>query len=353
MRVEFTRCLPHNRRTLEKMHQYSVHPDRRNDMKVFWRTAALLCALGMTQSAWAQSFPSKPVRIVVGFPAGGPIDIVARLISPKLGEVLGQQVVIDNRGGANGLIAGDLVAKSPPDGYTMMLISTGTVAISPHIYPKMPYDPLRDLVCVTLVTQTGELLVVHPSLPVKSVKELIALAKARPGEISIASTGSGGLPHLALELLKMEAKVNILHVPFNGAAPAVTNAVGGQVQGVIADLPVLQPHIQSGRLRALAFAAPKRSPLFSNVPTMIEQGLPKVEAVNWYGIQIAAKTPPEIIARLNEAFAKTLNDPDMRQKLIGRGADPIPGSSADFTAFVKAEYDKWGPIAKASGAKVD
>ncbi len=317
------------------------------------RTILALIALSFVELASAQTYPVKPVRMVIGFPAGGPIDIVARIMSPRLGEALGQQVVVDNRGGANGLIGGEVVAKSAPDGYTMMLISTGTVSISPHIYPKMPYDPLRDLVCVTLVTQTGELLVVHPSLPAKSVKELIVLAKARPGQITIASTGSGGLPHLALELFKLEAKVNMLHVPFNGAAPAVSNAVGGQVLGVIADLPVLQPHIQSGRLRALALAAPKRSPLFPDVPTMIEQGLPKVEAVNWYGIQVPAKTPPEIIAKLNEAFAKTLNDPAMRQTLIGRGADPIPSTPAEFTAFVKAEYDKWGPIARASGAKVD
>ena len=322
-------------------------------MNVRWKTVAVLSVLGIAQAAWGQSYPAKPVRMVVGFPAGGPIDIVARVMSPKLSEVFGQQVIIDNRGGANGLIGGEAVAKSAPDGYTMMLISTGTATISPHIYPKMPYDAQRDLVCVTLVTQTGELLVVHPSLPVKSVKELIALAKTRPGEISIASTGSGGLPHLALELFKIEGKVNMLHVPFNGAAPAVSNAVGGQVQGVIADLPVLQPHIQSGRLRALALAAPKRSPLFPDVPTMTEQGLPKVEAVNWYGIQVPAKTPPEIIAKINEVFGKTLNDPAMRQTLIGRGADPIPGTPAEFAAFVKAEYDKWGPIAKSSGAKVD
>jgi tripartite-type tricarboxylate transporter receptor subunit TctC len=317
------------------------------------RTVLALIALGYAQFVAAQNYPAKPVRMVIGFPAGGPIDIVARVMSPKLGEVFGQQVVVDNRGGANGLIGGEAVAKSAPDGYTMMLISTGTATISPHIYPKMPYDAQRDLVCVTLVTQTGELLVVHPSLPVKNVKEMIALAKARPGQISIASTGSGGLPHLALELFKIEGKINMLHVPFNGAAPAVSNAVGGQVQGVIADLPVLQPHIQSGRLRALALAAPKRSPLFPEVPTMIEQGLPKVEAVNWYGIQVPAKTPPEIIAKINEAFAKTLNDTDMRQKLIGRGAEPIPSTPAEFTAFVKAEYEKWGPIARASGAKVD
>jgi tripartite-type tricarboxylate transporter receptor subunit TctC len=322
-------------------------------MQLLPRIVLALIALGCTPLVPAQTYPTKPVRMIIGFPAGGPIDIVARLMSPKLGEALGQQVIVDNRGGANGLIGGEAVAKSAPDGYTLMLISTGTATISPHIYPKMPYDAQRDLVCVTLVTQTGELLVVHPSLPVKSMKELIALAKARPGQLSIASTGSGGLPHLALELLKVEAKINMLHVPFNGAAPAVSNAVGGQVQGVIADLPVLQPHIQSGRLRALALAAPKRSPLFPDVPTMIEQGLPKVEAVNWYGIQVPAKTPPEIIAKLNEAFAKTLHDPDMRQKLIGRGAEPIPSTPAEFAAFVKAEYDKWGPIARASGAKVD
>ena len=322
-------------------------------MQLIPRLVLMSLACTCVQPVAAQTYPAKPVRMIIGFPAGGPIDIVARTLSPKLGEVLGQQVIVDNRAGANGLIGADTVAKSAPDGYTMILISTGTVTISPHIYPKMPYDALRDLACVTLVTSTGELIVVHPSVPAKSIKELIALAKARPGEISFASTGSGGLPHLALELFKMEAKINMLHVPFNGAAPAVANAVGGQVLGVIADLPVLQPHIQSGRLRPLALAAPKRSPLFPDVPTMIEQGLPKVEAVNWYGIQVAAKTPPDIIAKLNDAFAKTLSDPDMRQKLIGRGAEPIPSSAAEFTAFVKAEYEKWAPIAKASGAKVD
>jgi tripartite-type tricarboxylate transporter receptor subunit TctC len=322
-------------------------------MKALMRGVLIWLALGLSQHALAQGYPSKPLRIVVGFPAGGPIDIVARLLGPKLSEVAGQQVIIDNRAGANGMIGADLVAKSAPDGYTMILISTGTATINPHLYPKMPYDAQHDLVAVTLVTSTPELLVVHPSVPVKNVKELIAMAKARPGEITLASTGSGGLPHLAQELLKMETKANILHVPFNGAAPAVTNTVGGQVMGLIADLPVLQPHVQSGRLRALAIAAPKRSPLFPNLPTMTEQGLPKVEAVNWYGIQVAARTPPEVIARLNEIFAKTLGDPDIRQKLVARGADPIPGTPEQFAVFLKAEYDKWGPIAKASGAKID
>jgi len=312
-----------------------------------------IAAAGLASASVAQTYPSKPVRMIVGFPAGGPIDIVARMMSPKLSETFGQQVVVDNRGGANGIIGADAVAKSAPDGYTMILISTGTATISPHLYPKMPYDAQRDLAPVVLVTSTPELLVVHPSLPVKNVKELVAIARAKPGEINIASTGSGGLPHLALELLKMEAKVNILHVPFNGAAPAVANSVGGQVMGVIADLPVVQPHVQSGKLKALGIAAPKRSSIFPEVATMTEQGLPKVEAVNWYGIQVAAKTPPEVIAKINEAFNRTLNDPDMKQKLIARGADPMPGTPAQFAAFLKAEYDKWGPIAKASGAKVD
>jgi tripartite-type tricarboxylate transporter receptor subunit TctC len=323
------------------------------DMKLWLRVVLLLVVLAASPFVVAQGFPAKPLRIVVGFPAGGPIDIVARMIAPKLSEIAGQQVIIDNRAGANGLIGAELVARSSPDGYTMILISTGTATISPHLYQKMPYDALRDLAGVTLVTSTSELLVVHPSVPAKSVRELVAMAKARPGEITLASTGSGGLPHLAQELLKMETKTNMLHVPFGGAAPALANTMGGQVMGLIADLPVLQPHIQSGRLRALAIAAPKRSPLFPDVPTMTEQGLPKVEAINWYGIQVAARTPPEVVARLNELFARTLNAPDMREKLVARGADPIPGSAADFAAFLKSEYDKWAPIARASGAKVD
>ena len=322
---------------------------------IFAPALACVIALGLAAPyAVAQMpFPQKAVRIVVGFPAGGPIDIVARMLSAKLGEVFGQQVIIDNRGGANGIIGADAVAKAAPDGYAMILISTGTAAISPHLYPKMPYDAQRDLLPVIMVTSTPELLVVHPSVPAKNVTELVALARARPGAINIASTGSGGLPHLALELLKTEAKVNILHVPFNGAAPAVANSVGGQVMGVIADLPVVQPHVQSGKLRALGIAAPRRSPLFPEVATMGEQGLPRVEAINWYGIEVPAKTPPDVIAKLNEAFGKTLNDADMRQKLLARGAEPMPGTTAQFAAFLKTEYGKWGPIAKASGAKID
>ncbi|HEV8520328.1 MAG TPA: tripartite tricarboxylate transporter substrate binding protein [Burkholderiales bacterium] len=321
-------------------------------MNVLLRAFVVLALWDSSQLAFAQSYPSKSLRIVVGFPAGGPIDIVARMMAPKLSEALGQQVVVDNRGGANGMIGTEFVAKSAPDGYTMILTSTG-LAINPHLYPKIPYDTLRDLAPVTLVTSTPELFVVHPSVPAKTMKEMIALAKARPRQISIASTGSGGLPHLALELLKNAAKIEVIHVPYKGAAPAVTDLLGGQVSGLFADLPVLQPYITSARLRALAVASPKRSKLLADVPTMTEQGLPSVEAINWYGVLVAAKTPPEVIAKLHDAIVKSLNDAELREKLVSRGADPIPSTSEQFAAFLKDELAKWGRIAKESGAKID
>ena len=316
------------------------------------RAVVLVTALASAFSAFAQSYPAKPLRIVVGFPAGGPIDIVARMMTPKLSEALGQQVVVDNRAGANSIIGADLVAKSPPDGYTMILISSA-FAINATLYPKLPYDTLRDLAPVTLVTSTPELFVVHPSVPAKTMKDVIALAKAQPGQINIASTGSGGMPHLALELLKTTTRIDLIHVPYKGAAPAVADLLGGQVSGLFADLPVLQPHVAGGKLRALAIASPKRSPLLPDVPTMTEQGLAVVEAVNWYGIVVAAKTPPDVIAKLREGIVKTLNDPDLREKLVGRGADPTPGTSEQFAAFLKEEVAKWGRIAKESGAKID
>lgn len=310
-----------------------------------------LFAFAAACGACAQSFPSKPLRLIVGFPAGGPIDIVARLLAVKMAEVLGQPVVVDNRAGANGIIGMEAVAKSAPDGYTMILASTG-VAINPNLYPKMPFDTLRDLAPVTLITSTPELFVVHPSVPVKSIREMVALAKARPGQISIASTGSGGLPHLALEMFKTAAKIDLIHIPYKGAAPAIADLLGGQVSGLFADLPVLQPNILSGRLRALGVASAARSPLMREVPTLREQGL-AVEAINWYGMIVAAKTPPEVVVRLREGLHKALNDPDLKEKLVSRGADPMPGSSEQFAAFLKDEIAKWGRIVKESGAKAD
>ncbi len=312
---------------------------------------ALLPILGATHAA-AQAYPSKTMRIVVAFPAGGPIDIVARMLSPKLSETMGQQVIVDNRAGANGAIGTEHVVKSAADGYTMYLASPSAIAINPAV-SRVPFDTLRDLACVSLVSTTPELLVVHPSVPVKSVRELVAMAKAQPGRIVMASTGTGGLPHLALELLKSAARIDILHVPYKGAAPAVTDVIGGQVHGIFADLPVLYPHVTGGKLRALAVASPRRAPLLPDLPTMTEQGLPSVEAVNWYGILVPAKTPREVIARLNEGIVKSLNDKDLRGKMIERGADPITNTPDQFTAFLRGDMERWAKIVKTSGIRME
>jgi tripartite-type tricarboxylate transporter receptor subunit TctC len=316
-------------------------------------SVALFASVLIACSAAAHAQQGKPARIVVAFPAGGPIDFAARVIAPKLGDVLGQQVIVDNRGGANGIIGTDHVAKSAPDGLTMVLASPGAVAISPAVYAKMPFDSLRDLAPVTLVSTTPELLVVHPSVPAKSIKELVALARSKPNEINIASTGSGGLPHLAIELFKSASGTRIVHVPYQGAAPAVTALMGGQVHGLFADLPVLLPQVQAGKMRALAVASPKRSPLLPDLVTMTEQGLPGVEAINWYGIMVPAKTPRETINRLHDGLVKTLNDPGVREKLVSRGADPVGNTPEQFGAYLKKDMDRWAKLAKTTNIKVD
>jgi tripartite-type tricarboxylate transporter receptor subunit TctC len=312
---------------------------------------AAMLSLACAQTA-AQGYPVKQLRIVVGFPAGGPIDIVARMIMAKYGEAMGQSFIIDNRGGAGGTIGVDNVAKAAPDGYSMVLSST-SLAIYPHVYLKLPFDPFRDLAPVSVVTTTPELLTVHPSLPVKNIKELIALAKARPGQLNAASTGNGGLPHLVIELFKTETGTNIVHVPYGGAAPAVTNTLGGHAQMLIADLPVLLPHVQSGRLRALSTTVARRSALLPDVPSAVEAGMPKVEASNWYGIFVPAKTPRDIIDKLNAGLHKALSDKDLRERLTARGADPAPNTPEQVTAMLKADTAKWGLVVKAAGVKLD
>jgi tripartite-type tricarboxylate transporter receptor subunit TctC len=322
-------------------------------MRSLFRILLSSIALSVPLAAWSQGFPSKPVRLIVLFPAGGPSDIVARLLGAKLGEVLGQNVIVDNRVGANGIIGTEHVAKSTPDGYTFMIASASSVAMNYAVVAKLPYDTVRDLTCVSLVSTTPELLAVHPSIPAQSVKELVSLAKARPGQINMASTSSGGMPHLALELFKSAAHIDLLHVPYNGAAPAVTAVLGGQVHGLFADLPVLQAHIASGKLRPLAIASPKRSPLMPNVLTMVEQGLPTVEAVNWSAIFVPSKTPPELILKLHDALGSALNDGALREKLMSNGANPIPSTSEYCSTFIKGELTKWGRIAKEARVKME
>lgn len=300
-----------------------------------------------------QGFPSKSMRIVVPFPAGGPTDIVTRMIAIKLTEITGQQAVVENRSGANGLIGVDAVVKAAPDGYTMVMTTASPVAISPAVYPKMPFDTLRDLATVTLATTTPELLVVHPALPAKSMKEFIALAKSKPGQMNIASTGSGSLPHLAMELLKVAAKLDLTHVPYNGAAPAVSALLGGQVHGMFADLPVLLPYVQGGKLRALGMASPKRANLLPDLPTMAEQGLPSVEAVNWYGVLVPAATPREIVNRLRDTYQKAMSDAALREKLVARGADPVANTPEQFSAYLKDDIARWARLAQSTTIKVD
>src|SRR5436190_11281504 len=245
-------------------------------------TGAVLAALGAV--APAQDFPVKPIRLIIGFPPGGSNDIVARQLAPKLAEALGAQVVVENRPGANATIATEFVARSAPDGYTLTLASASPLAISPHTYSKLGYDTLRDFAGITTVAMTPELIAVHPALPVRTLKELIALAKAQPAKLNFGSSGNGGLPHLGIELFKKLAKVNVQHVPYKGAAPAAIDLVGGHIEGMIMDFPAIYTYVQQGKLRGLAMAAEKRMPLMPEIPTAAEQGIPGLIAVNWFSI---------------------------------------------------------------------
>jgi tripartite-type tricarboxylate transporter receptor subunit TctC len=325
-----------------------------NDHRAGLKVAGVLLAGVMASGVWAQAYPHKPIRLIVGFPPGGSNDIVARILSPKLGDIIGAQVVVENRAGANATIGTEFVAKSAPDGYTVTLGSASPLAISQHTYSKLPYDTLRDFVGVTTVAMTPEALAVHPALPVRDVKGLIALAKMHPGKLDIASSGNGGLPHLAIELFKTLAGVNLQHVPFKGAGPALTDLLGGHVQAMIIDFPVLFPHMKSGKLKGLALAAEKRISLLPDLPTSAEQGLPGLIAVNWFAVMAPQKTPAPVVTRLHGALVKAANAPDLKDRLAALGIEPYTKSSPqEFADFLRDELVRWGKVAKASGARAD
>ncbi len=313
--------------------------------------AAALLPFAMAQAAHADDFPSRPVHIVIAFPPGGPTDFVGRVVAEKMKEALGQTVIIDNKPGANGTLGGEFVAKSDPDGYTLFLTTAGAVTVSPHIMADIHYDALRDFAPVALVTTVTEVLVVGPKLGIKTVKELVALAKAKPGTIPFASTGIGSPPHLAQELLDASAGVQFLHVPYRGAAPALTDLLGGQVDVLSADVPVLIAQIRAGTLVPIGAAADKRDAILPDVPTLAEQGYPNTDASNWYGLLAPAKTPPAVIARINGAVNAALNDPATRDKLVQAGATPVGGTPESFGTFMKAEYEKWGRVVKERNIK--
>jgi tripartite-type tricarboxylate transporter receptor subunit TctC len=312
---------------------------------------ATVLALAAPQFAKAQDFPTRPVRIVVAFPPGGPTDFVGRIIADKMTALFSQRVYIDNKAGANGTLGGGDVAKSDPDGYSLFLTTSGAVTVSPHIQANMPFDTFRDFAPVALVTTVHEVLVVSPQLGVKNVKELVALAKQKPGAVTFASTGVGSPPHLAQLLLDAAAGVKFLHVPYRGAAPALTDLLGGQVQVVALDIPVVIAQIQAGKVVPIGIAGDKRDAVLPDVPTLAEQGYPNTDASNWYALLAPAKTPAAVIAKLNKAVNDALNDPAVHDKLAKTGATPVGGTPEALGTFMRAQYDKWGRIIKENDIK--
>jgi tripartite-type tricarboxylate transporter receptor subunit TctC len=315
----------------------------------------VLCVLcGSTFStAQGQTYPSKPIRLVVGFPAGGPTDIVSRTIAPKMTEALGQTVIVDNRGGAGGVIATEQVAKSPADGYTLLMGTIGGIAVAMSLNPNRGYDTLRDFAPVTQAVTVTNILVVHPSVPAKNVKELLAIARSKPGRLNYASSGNGTVTHLAGELFKLLGKVDITHVPFKGGAPALTALISGEVDLSYENSLVVTPHVRAGKVKALAVTGLKRSQLLPELPTIAESGLPGYNASGWYGLFVPAQTPRAIVTRLNQEAVKALRMPDVVKTLSSQGAEPIGNSPEEFSAFVKSEIDKWAKLVKVAKLKID
>ena len=303
--------------------------------------------------ALAQSYPVRAVRLVVPFAAGGGTDIVARTVAAALGERLRQNFLVDNRPGAAGAIGTELAARSAADGYTLLMGSSGPIVLNPLLNPKLSYDPLRDFTPVALVTVMPFLTVVHPALPVRSVKELIALAQARPGELNYASPGSGSSTHLAMELLKAMARVDIVHVPYKGVAPAATDLMSGQVQVLTGDLNTLVPHVDAGKMRALAITGARRSPLLPDMPTFAEAGVPGYEASGWFGVLAPAGTPATIVQRLNGEIVKALALPDLRKRLAGLGGEVAGGTSDDLASHLRREIEKWSKLIRTLRLKPD
>ncbi|HSQ02430.1 MAG TPA: tripartite tricarboxylate transporter substrate binding protein [Burkholderiales bacterium] len=315
--------------------------------------AAGLFALALSGVLHAQQYPTKPIRVVVPFAAGGPSDITIRNIAPKMTELLGVPIVVDTRGGANGFIGAEIAAKSAPDGYTLLSATASITSINMVVYHKRPYETLRDFQPLTTIMATDTILVINPSVPAHDMKELVSLAKTRPGRLAFASAGTGGTLHLALELLNTQAGTQITHVPYKGAGPAVIDVIAGQVNGMFVDLPVISPYIKSGKVRAIAVCSPKRSVYFPDVPTTAEGGYPGVEMSNQYSILAPAKTPRAIVMKLHDAVAKTMATPEVREKFASFGADPLIMSPEEFTDFIRKDIDKWAKVAKAANIKVD
>lgn len=321
-------------------------------MKKMTRRVLVMVLFALTAVVHAQQFPSKPIKIIVPFPAGGTVDFFARVVSSKLTDAIGQTVLVENRAGAGGNIAAEAVAKAAPDGYTL-LMGSEVVAINTSLYTKLSYDPVKDLAPITLVGTVPNILIVNPSLPVNSVKELIALAAKTPGKISFASTGQGTSSHLSSELFKLMANVDLLHVPYKGGPPAVADLIGGQINMMFINMPTGLPHVKSGKARILAVSSARRVAQLPDVPTVDQAGLKGFETAAWSGLYAPAGTNPEIISRLNAEVVKILKIPSVREQLAGQGAEPVGDTPEEFGHFTRDEIAKWAKLIKISGAKIE
>jgi tripartite-type tricarboxylate transporter receptor subunit TctC len=320
---------------------------------VLSRLAIVAAALWTLTAATApaQDFPTRPIRMVIAFPAGGPTDFVGRLLADKVKDTLPQPVLIENKPGANGAIGADFVAKAEPDGHTIFLSTVGAIAITPHMRDNLPYNTLRDFAPITLVVRNTTVMVVRADYPAKTAQEFVDIAKKKNGSLPFASTGVGSTTHLATEMWAIAGGFKFVHVPYRGAAPALTDLLGGQVEGFFADVPVLMPQITAGKVRALGAAASERNPMLPDLLTLAELGYKDTSSGNWYGLLAPAKTPPAVVAKLNAAFVAAINDPVVKDKLIKSGAIPIADTPAQFGQFLKEEFDRWGKVVRERGIK--
>jgi tripartite-type tricarboxylate transporter receptor subunit TctC len=315
-------------------------------------TLAIALLLLAASGVFAQAYPAKAIRIVVPFAPGGGTDILTRIVAPKMNEALKQQIIVDNRPGAGSQIGTEIVAKAPPDGYTLLMVDTAFMT-NPSLYSKLPYSSEKDFAPVSLAATAPVIMIVHPSVPARTLKELIALARAQPAALNFASGGPGSSTHLGVELLKYVAKIDLVHIPYKGTGPAVADVLGGQVTMMFAGISSVKQHVESGRLRAIAVTGEKRSPAMLNVPTFGEAGMKQVDASSHWGALAPARTPPEIVNRLSATIEQILRMADVRDKLIELGFDPIGGTPAEFAALLAKETDKWARVIKAAGVKLD
>jgi tripartite-type tricarboxylate transporter receptor subunit TctC len=320
-------------------------------MRLWMRLACLVGLLAGAVDAHAH-YPNRTIKFVVPFPAGGPADTISRILTDKMASLIGQSMVIENRAGAGGLTGIASVAKAEPDGYTLAIAPSSGLAMNVNLRENMPFHPLKDLALITQIVSVPEILVVNEKVPVNTLAELVSMAKAQPGKLVFASTGLGGMPHLAMELLKLTAQIDLVHVPYTGAAPAVNDLLGGHVQMMFADVPVLLGSIKSGKLRALAIGSKTRLASLPLVATTAELGMPQVEADNWYGLVAPIATPPAIIAKIHSAATQALNSAEVKDKLAAQGAIAVGNSAAEFSSYVQSEIERWGSVIAATGIKI-